>query len=34
MIQVKEFFDTYLNYSLGFMDKNKPTATDKLLKKK
>lgn len=34
MIQVKEFFDTYTNYSLGFMAKNEPTATDKLLKQK
>lgn len=34
MIQVKEFFDTYPNYSLGFMAKNEPTATDKLLKQK
>lgn len=34
MIQIKEFFDTYPNYNLGFMAKNKPTATDKLLKQK
>lgn len=34
MIQVKEFFDTYPNYSLGFMAKNEPTATEKLLKQK
>ena len=34
MIQVNEFFETYPNYSLGFMAHNEPTATEKLLKQK
>lgn len=34
MIQVNEFFETYPNYSLGFMARNEPTATEKLLKQK